>query len=45
MQNQAPTIYAYPSVAALVNGESAGGAKAALPGASGKPVTERPAKT
>ena len=43
MQNRAPTIYAYPNVATLVNGESAGGAKAALPGASAKPVTERPA--
>jgi uncharacterized damage-inducible protein DinB len=43
MQNQAPTIYAYPDVATLVNGESAGGAKAALPGPSAKPVTERPA--
>src|SRR4029077_15028174 len=37
MQNQAPTIYAYPTVAALLSGESAGGAKAPLPGASGKP--------
>jgi uncharacterized damage-inducible protein DinB len=42
MQNQAPTIYAYPTVAALLNGETAGGAKAALPGASPKQVTERP---
>jgi uncharacterized damage-inducible protein DinB len=42
MQNQAPTIYAYSSLDALLNGESAGGAKTALPGASGKPVTERP---
>jgi uncharacterized damage-inducible protein DinB len=42
MQNHAPTIYAYPNVAALLNGESAGGAKASLPGSSGKPVTERP---
>jgi hypothetical protein len=42
MQNHAPTIYAYPSLAALIAGETAGGAKAALPGASGKPVTERP---
>jgi hypothetical protein len=44
MQNQAPTIYAYRNVAALLTGESAGGAKAALPGPSAKPVTERPAK-
>ena len=43
MRNQAPTIYAYPNVATLVNDESAGGSKAALPGASAKPVTERPA--
>lgn len=43
MQNQAPTIYAYPSLDALFKGEAAGGAKAALPGALGKPVTERPA--
>lgn len=42
MQNQAPTIYAYPSIEALVRGEAAGGSKAALPGASGKAVTERP---
>ena len=43
MQNQAPTIYAYPDAATLLNGETAGGAKAPLPGASGKQVTERPA--
>lgn len=43
MQNNAPTIYAYASLQALFDGEAAGGAKAALPGASGKPVTERPA--
>jgi uncharacterized damage-inducible protein DinB len=42
MQDQAPTIYAYPSLDALFRGEAAGGAKANLPGASGKPVTERP---
>ena len=42
MQNQAPTVYAYPDIDALLNGEARGGAKAALPGASGKPVTERP---
>ncbi len=38
MQNHAPTIYAYPSIEAVVED----GAKAALPGTSGKPVTERP---
>ena len=42
MQNQAPTIYAYQSIDALLNGEAEGGAKAALPGALGKRVTERP---
>jgi uncharacterized damage-inducible protein DinB len=42
MQNHAPTIYAYPSLEGLFAGESAGGAKAALPGAGGKAVTERP---
>jgi hypothetical protein len=42
MQNHAPTIYAYPNLEALFNGEAAGGAKAILPGGSGKPVTERP---
>lgn len=42
MQNHAPTVYAYSSLDALLKGESAGGAKAPLPGAHGKPVTERP---
>ncbi len=42
MKDHAPTIYAYRSLDALLEGESAGGAKAALPGASGKAVTERP---
>jgi hypothetical protein len=42
MQNHAPTIYAYASLDALFKGEAAGGAKAALPGSGGKPVTERP---
>jgi uncharacterized damage-inducible protein DinB len=42
MQNQAPTIYAYSDLDALLAGEARGGAKAALPGSSGKPVTERP---
>jgi hypothetical protein len=35
MQHHAPTIYAYPSLHALLDGESAGGAKAVLPGANG----------
>jgi len=43
MHDHAPTINAYESLDALFNGEAAGGAKAALPGASGKAVTERPA--
>jgi uncharacterized damage-inducible protein DinB len=42
MQNQAPTIYAYPNLNALIAGESAGGAKTPLPSSGGKPVTERP---
>ena len=42
MQNQAPTIYAYDDVAALLAGELAGGAKRKLPAAAGKAVTERP---
>jgi uncharacterized damage-inducible protein DinB len=43
MQSHAPTIYAYGSIAALIEGEATGGAKTKLPGAGGKPVTERPA--
>lgn len=42
MQNHAPTIYAYPSIEALLQKEAAGGEKTPLPGAAGKPVTERP---
>lgn len=42
MQNHAPTIYAYASLDALLTGEERGGAKAPLPGAGGKAVTERP---
>lgn len=42
MQNHAPTIYAYGSIPSLLEGEAAGGAKTRLPGAGGKPVTERP---
>ena len=41
-QNHAPTIYAYPDLPALLDGEASGGAKAPLPGAGEKPVTERP---
>lgn len=42
MQNHAPTIYAYPDLQALLAGEAHGGAKAKLPAAPDKPVTERP---
>jgi uncharacterized damage-inducible protein DinB len=42
MQNQAPTIYAYPNLPALLEGETNGGRKAQLPGSGNKPVTERP---
>jgi uncharacterized damage-inducible protein DinB len=41
-QNHAPTIYAYPSLETLLESEASGGKKTALPGAGGKPVTERP---
>jgi uncharacterized damage-inducible protein DinB len=42
MQNQAPTIYAYPELRALLEGEAVGGRKAPLPGPGEEPVTERP---
>jgi len=42
MQNHAPTLYAYPTLEALLEAEAHGGAKAPLPPPSGKPVTERP---
>jgi uncharacterized damage-inducible protein DinB len=42
MQNHATTIYAYRGLEELFRGESAGGTKSPLPGAAGKPVTERP---
>src|SRR6266404_1294110 len=42
MQDHAPTIYAYPDLPALLQGESAGGNKSPFPAPSGKPVTERP---
>jgi uncharacterized damage-inducible protein DinB len=45
MQDHAPTIYAYPSLDALLTGEQTGGAKSPLPGAAGHPVTERPTKS
>ena len=46
-KNQAPTIYAYDSVEALLDGETRGGKKSSLPAASelaGIAVTERPAR-
>lgn len=36
------TIYAYPTIEALLKGESAGGTKAPLPEPDDKPCTERP---
>jgi len=42
MQNHAPTIYSYPSLDALLRGESSGGAKLPLPGPGRVPATERP---
>src|SRR5215813_309016 len=45
MQNHAPTLYAYPSVNALLDGEHRGGAKSPLPGPGGarsRALTERP---
>jgi hypothetical protein len=42
MQNHAPTIYAYPNLEALFEGEALGGRKAKLPGPGARPVTERP---
>jgi uncharacterized damage-inducible protein DinB len=42
MADHAPTIYAYSSVQALIEGEANGGAKAALPGRAARAVTERP---
>jgi uncharacterized damage-inducible protein DinB len=42
MQNRAPTIYAYPNLHAMFEGEAAGGRKTELPGPGDKPVTERP---
>ncbi len=41
-QAGATTIYAYPTVDALLDAERLGGAKAPLPASSGVPVTERP---
>jgi uncharacterized damage-inducible protein DinB len=43
-QQRAPTLYAYVDEAALVEGESAGGRKVALPAPGTTPVTERPGR-
>jgi uncharacterized damage-inducible protein DinB len=42
MQDHAPTIYAYPDVQALLDGEDRGRAKSPLPDTKGTAVTERP---
>ncbi|MGC4048406.1 MAG: DinB family protein [Paludibaculum sp.] len=42
MQNHAPTVYPYPNLEAILEGERAGGRKGPLPGPGAKPVTERP---
>ena len=41
-ENGAVTIYPYSDIESLVEGESAGGNKAKLPGPGDKPCTERP---
>jgi uncharacterized damage-inducible protein DinB len=42
MQNHAPTLYAYPSLEALLDAEPRGGSKHPLPPRPANPVTERP---
>jgi uncharacterized damage-inducible protein DinB len=42
MQNRAPTIYAYPNLEALFDGESAGGKKSPLPDTTDQALSERP---
>ena len=44
MQNHAPTIYAYDGTRELLEDLERGQGKRKLPGAGGKPVTERPRK-
>jgi len=41
-QNNAMTVYAYPDIPSLIQGESKGGLKALLPGPGIMPCTERP---
>jgi uncharacterized damage-inducible protein DinB len=45
MLNHAPTIYAYRDLDSLLEDLDRGARKASLPGAAGKAVTERPAKS
>jgi len=45
MRNHPPTVYAYDSLQALLEGEALGGAKRPLPAPSDQPVTERPGLT
>ncbi len=42
MQSHAPTLYAYPGIDALLEGEASGGRKSPLPGSGSNAVTERP---
>lgn len=42
MQHRAPTVYAYPDLASLLDGEAGGGRKASLPGPGDRAPTERP---
>ncbi len=42
MQNNAPTVYPYEDIEALLAAEMAGGARAPLPGPGDVPATERP---
>jgi hypothetical protein len=45
MQNRARTIYPYPSLEAMLEGEAAAGRKPPLPGPGDKPVMERRTET
>ncbi len=45
MADHASTIYAYPDLKTLVEGEEAGGRKSVFPGVGKNPVTERPDST
>ena len=42
MKDHAPTIYAYSSIAAMIQGEESGGRKSPLPRPGSRAVTERP---